>query len=597
MLALSLFLALQQIPGATATAADSAFTRDALLRGLAELTAAGATSDQRYVEQLQIWGLVDEAWRLAEQGARNAPAGTLADVIAANVLVELYRAGDAAGAERRLEELPEPLRDRIRGVLAMRFWEADSALALRLAGEIRGGLERARVLAHRAKYQSRDSAAARELLRRAIELARSDTAQAAAYHAKMWLYDLRGMGGAVTVGDLVAATAAELGNLRLARMQVVDVLIWKGDRAAAMPLLDTLFATAPHDTTQGSYYHRAVLHEMRGTRADSLRARALRDSAMARRPPTEQERAALRERRRWEAAHILHDLIRRGMVDSLAVAVQGVLEHERAAETLATAAEAARGILLWRRSYGPGLLPDSLIRWAERVHAGLWKATEGLGREARDSARVPMIGLLAEVDPERALRLARDSISVAPFRDRAMAAALARLAHTDADRAAREAGALEDFEARNVAYLELTARAVADGRLAAAADLAGRTAGGEPRVRAQLAVASAESKSGREAAARDRLARTLHLLDPTWRCEGLCVIPSPEGSPPAPPRGMNRHLILEFVLLALRADLRDELVDWAASQPDAGGRAAAWIVIAEAMSELRLGRFVVYPVH
>src|SRR5690606_17856581 len=166
-----------------------------------------------------------------------------------------------------------------------------------------------------------------------------------------------------------------------------------------------------------------------------------------------------------------------------------------------------------------------------------------------------------------------------------------------ADRAAREAGALRDPAARNVAYLELTERAVAGGRLAAAADFADRTAGGKPRVRARLAVASAEWESGREAAARDRLARTLPLLDPTWSCEGHCVVASPLGSPPAAPRGMNCYLILEFVLLALRADLRDELVDWAASQPDAGGRAAAWIVLAEATTKLRLGRIVAYPMH
>ena len=159
------------------------------------------------------------------------------------------------------------------------------------------------------------------------------------------------------------------------------------------------------------------------------------------------------------------------------------------------------------------------------------------------------------------------------------------------------AEALRDPEARNVAYLELTERAVAGGRLSAAAAFADRTADGEARVRAQLAVALAELAARRETAARDRLARTLPLLDPTWRCEGLCVIPAPEDSPSAAPRGMNRHLTLDFVLLALHVDLRDELVDWAASQPDAGSRAAAWIVLAEAMSELPLGRSVAYPVH
>jgi hypothetical protein len=205
--------------------------------------------------------------------------------------------------------------------------------------------------------------------------------------------------------------------------------------------------------------------------------------------------------------------------------------------------------------------------------------------------------LLAEVDPDRVLRTARDSISVPRFRERAIAAAVAVLARTDADRAAREAGALRDPEARNVAYLELTERAVAGGRLSAASDFAGRTAGGEPRVRAQLAVAQAEYEARRTAAARERIARTLPLLDPRWRCEGYCAVVGSEGDPPSALRGMDRDLILDFVLLALRADLRDELVDWAASQPDAGSRAAAWIVLAEAMSRLRLGRSVGYPMH
>jgi hypothetical protein len=530
MLAFSLLLALQQAAGAAAAAtpADSAFAREALTRGVQELRVDRMwILLDRYVAQLQVWGMVDEAWRLATLPVNGRFDAGGALYLAANVLTELYRAGDVEGARRRLDELPPGTRDQLAALVAERLVRTHAELAEALLAEIRQPAARATVHLARARREAarRDSAAAGAILRQAIESLQGDTTRSAAVRRRELLMELRRMGGAVTVAELVEAEEAAIGDPRQARLQVVRLLNAEGNRAAAAPLLDTLFAMAPRDTSTWAYYYRAQLHELRGTATDSAVARALRDSADAR-SLVEGDTAFLMSRRQDEARRILVNALH-ASPDSVVAAIGVLLSGSDAAEALMEAAEAVRYDLMapyggvdepvwWR-------LPDALIEAAISLYAELWRAAARLPGEEADSVRVELVRLLAELDAERALRTARDSIRIPRFRDRAIAAAVAVLARTDADRAAREAEALRDPEARNVAYLELTERAVAGGRLPAAAAFADRTADGEARVRAQLAVALAELAARREDAARARLARTLSLLAPMPRCRGIVL--------------------------------------------------------------------------
>lgn len=600
MLALSIFLALQQAAGAAAAAtpADSAYAHEVLRRGVAELAPDHWDLIGRYVAQLKAWGLVDEAWRLAMTAAQRPldVGGSLHP--AADLLAELYRAGDAEGARRRLDELPAATRDEVLAMIADGLAWTHAELAEALLAEIRRPAARAKVhLTHVRREAARDSAAARATLRELIDSLRGDTTRSAASQRRQMLLELRRMGGAVTVAELVDATEAALGDPQQARIQVVQILNAEGNRAAAAPLLDTLFAMASRDTSWYAHVYRAYLHELRGTAADSAAARALRDSADARFAAG--DTALLRGRQQDHARRVLFNSLH-ARPDSVAAAIRVVLSGSDAAEALITAAWVAWDHLALQ-SEGVGdraarPIPDSIRHRADALYTELWRGTAGLAAEAADSVRVLLVQLLAELDAERALRTARDSIRVPRFRDRAIAAAVASLARTDADRAAREAEALHDPAARNVAYLELTERAVAGGRLPAAAAFADRTADGAARVRAQLAVATAELAAGREDAARGRLARTLPLLDPIPRCAGHCV-PGTDYGPGLRPGSarLDAHTLRDFIAGSLQVGLRDELTQWAAAQPTAAGRAAAWVLIAEALSATRLRHFIPYP--
>lgn len=595
------FLVLQQAAGAAAapTPADSAFAREALRRGVAELAAGHWDLMGRYVAQLQAWGMVDEAWRLAMVVAQGPFDAGGSFHPAANLLTALYRAGDAEDARRRLDALPAGTRDHLAAMAAERLVGTHPELVETLLSEIRHPATRAKVHLARARREAaRDSAAARAMLREAIEQLSGDTTRSAAFQRRELLIELRRMGDAVTVAELVEAAEAAFGDRMQARRQVVRLLNAEGNRAAAAPLLDTLFAMASRDTSWFGHNYRADLHELRGTAADSAAARALRDSADARLFAAGVT-APLTSRQRDHARHILINALR-ARPDSVAAAIPVVLSGGDAAKTLLEAAWAARDYLaVLSRGAGEQVgrpLPDSIRHRADSLYTQLWRATAGLTAEEADSARVALVQFLAELDAERALRTASDSIRVPRLRDRAIAAAVASLARTDADRAAREAEALRDSAARNVAYLELTERAVAGGRFALAADFADRTADGEARVRAQFVVATAELAAGREDAARARLARTLPLLDPFPRCAEHCVPGIDLGDGLRPRSGvLDAQAILDFVAVSLRMGLRDELMEWAAAQPTAARRAATWVLTAEALRVARPGRLVPYP--
>jgi hypothetical protein len=111
--------------------------------------------------------------------------------------------------------------------------------------------------------------------------------------------------------------------------------------------------------------------------------------------------------------------------------------------------------------------------------------------------------------------------------------------------------------------------------------LANRAANGEPRIRAQLAVARAELAARRATEASMRVGRLLNDLDPRWRCrDDSCPAPASRRTSSS---GMERELIGEVVQLALRLDLADDLGNWARTRATAEQRAAAWLALAEAM--------------
>src|SRR5690606_23041376 len=159
---------------------------------------------------------------------------------------------------RRLDELPAATRDEVAAMVANHLAWAHPKLAEALLAGIRHPAARAKVHVARARRAAaRDPAAARATLEEAIEWLRGDTTRSVAFQRWQMLLELRRLDGAITVAELVEAAEAALGNPQQARIQVVQILAAEGNRAAAAPLLDTLFAMASRDTSWFGHYNRA----------------------------------------------------------------------------------------------------------------------------------------------------------------------------------------------------------------------------------------------------------------------------------------------------------------------------------------------------
>jgi len=123
---------------------------------------------------------------------------------------------------------------------------------------------------------------------------------------------------------------------------------------------------------------------------------------------------------------------------------------------------------------------DARIEFADFLSNELWRASDQLAVDARDSARVAVIALLVAFDEQQAVN-SYGQLQVLRMRDRAAAEIVQRMVNTDADAAAVLAEPLEDTIARNKAFSALAQRAVAGGRLVSATRFADRTVSGEAR--------------------------------------------------------------------------------------------------------------------
>ena len=234
------------------------------------------------------------------------------------------------------------------------------------------------------------------------------------------------------------------------------------------------------------------------------------------------------------------------------------------------------------------------MRFGRSVYDTTWQLVASRPSEGRDSVRVALVTLRATWDATGALAVARQ-LPTPRFRERAVAAAVVRLAPLDLDAAIAAAEPLSEAMARNVANEALAIQALSAGRLEEGGGFADRASGGEPRVRSQLAVARAYRAAGRPEEARRRVRATIALVDPVWF--GIPIRSVHTDSLPPAPVGMTNRVIGDVILLAVVLGLRDEVVAWAESQPDVERRAAARIVVVEAMSQWRLGWRPYYPMH
>lgn len=224
----------------------------------------------------------------------------------------------------------------------------------------------------------------------------------------------------------------------------------------------------------------------------------------------------------------------------------------------------------------------SQVEWSAWLLDRFWPLSAGLPQVARDSVRASFVGLLATLDPHAAVDSA-NAIARQPMRDRAVAEAIRAFAAIDVDSAAAIARTLREDAARNVAFIELTRRAIAGGRLDLAADLAASTAGGEARVQAQFELGNALAAGGRREGAATAIANALTALAPLPTRGGLWV-----GGQPGPER-MSPRLIHNVGRLAIELGLRDELIRWASRAAGPRVRAAAWTAVAEAVAQAALG--------
>jgi len=581
---LMLAIAVLQAPDVpqNATAQDSAYANEALARGLVELEHVVYPTDRtlprRFIRQLDVWGERELAWRIA---ARTDTAGVApADRTHYQTVLlalKLFTTSDTLVLDRRLSGFTQPVRDRVLESVSNSS-PCNSLTLSWLVSRIRSPMARAQVLARSGAScgHMQDTASRKRTLRAAVDLIRADTTTSARSTTLQWLVDLRSLGEAVTTPDLLQV-ASPGRNRWQAQYEVARLLVGGMDHAAALPLLDSVLAALPQNApTQ----FRIQIYEMRGTRADSAVAKTLRDSIRAASSRTPAGTRASRfsglsaQQGVWIA-------INRNDQGELAVALNEALHSGDTVEVLIDAAVRLRNRLEQQRRWRTERR-DSLKQLSAFLLNETMRITEQLTPVRRDSTRLAAIVLITQTDIDRALQHAESSLSTPRFRDRALAGVIHSLANTDADRAERLAVSLEDPISRDLVYPCLVERAIAGGRLSAAAALAERVAGNRARVRSQVAIAAAEVGVRRHASAKARISAILPAADPSPPCNEPCVTSSSLGTS-EPER--DRAVVRDLVLLSFRYGLQTELADWARTRETPEKRAAAWLALAEAKGQ------------
>jgi hypothetical protein len=596
MSALPIVLALVQLtmPPSRATAADSAHARAALDSVVVLLN----TSDSlrfnydllsRLVLQQATWRDTDTAWRLAWKYDSTAFLRKRWHyLLTTRLTVDLLRQRKYRDVGRRLRSLPGDARATIIAGLQNNMGNMSAEERRAIEPLATSPVARAHLLRARAvELQQRGNlAAARKSLAAAISLLRANNASA--YYGLQWAHDLQRVGGQLPVAELVELHLAAEGPSRTrasvlrARSKTARTLS-QYDRPTAVALADTILREIAGDTLGLPQFDRSELLRIRAAPGDSVHA----DSIRAR-----MDRAIQAAAGRVEPAGRRVDLMRSARArDTLALAQDlAALPAGQFSDELVLLAQFTASNL--RAPYPATFTPNAATSaFASFVFRTLWARSIDLAGTARDSARVHLIALLAAIDPAAALDSARVAVLTQPHRDRAIAEAIRGLAAVDAARAADAARPLQDAAARNVAYHELTRRAVAGGLLAEAGRYADATAEGEARVSALFALAKAHAAAREHPEAITRLRAALMELDAVPRCDGMCfVLPKPDTrSPP--------QLILDVVLLALELGLTRDLQTWATSQSNDQSRATAWLIQGEAIAHLRLGKYIIFPVH
>ena len=309
---LLLMLAVQSQPAVRATTADSAAARAALLQGLAAFDSVSTDTDQqstvvRYMEQLLVWNMKEEGGETVLRFDRaSTGAWRSTSIWAAYWLWLTLDAGDTLYSERFIATIPPAVKD-IQMAQAGQFlltginfppFRNNVPRVLWLEARISKPSQRAELMANRAQFVvlRRDSTAGRLLLRQAIRLTQSDTADM--WFTCKWMIALLKTGDPIPMDDIVRAATYTAGDVWSARRVVADELTDQGLSPLTRPF--TVVARIERLEAVARPESRMAIHFLRATPSDSSMAWAIQDSldaaAVARMtivpPPTATERAA-----------------------------------------------------------------------------------------------------------------------------------------------------------------------------------------------------------------------------------------------------------------------------------------------------------------
>ena len=567
----ALSLVLQQFaPSPADTAEARAYLANALDDSPAVVRSVTVNGvEHPLIHQLWKWGLRSEAIEAAvgfdARAARRTPESAIE--FRRTIAQLMLEAGDTIAILTLIAAASPEDRDLLRASIVNGGADGHD-FARSLESMIERPDVRATVLYYRAQRllhgQSPDTTIARATLSEAIQLAQLVDASHQRSTLFYWLAQLRELGAAVSVSDLLSATGAV--DPWVARFQVAGTLARSGDRGEATPLLDALVLEAAWSGWNRRPLMLAHVYELRGTSRDSASADVLYDSAQTLGGLIRSSTGAIQQR-------VQDTWVRRDT---------SLLRQVLAAETVPL--ESLRNLLQQssalltpqvgsRPDDRASAFADMALRHTER-HLNYRSGTE------RDSLAMWLVQLRARLDVSTALMEA-GRIETDALRERALAAAAVRLAQVDADSARRIAESLSDDLARDLLYPVLALRAVEGGRLPVAEDLATRIPSSQERVRVWYALAAANWREGRRESAM-QLDSALKLLDPRESCQH-CVVAVGLGEPPPVWQGTRSMLIDAILDLAVRQLSEDDLEAWASSQVDVERRVWAHVKLAGAL--------------
>ena len=596
---LPLFLILVQGIGqpSKATKADSVYVRTMLDSATVNVAAETGRrlSDVEYmlVDQIVIWRGADAAWEFARKlDQRKLPNEHF---YAARFLATLMHGGKREKSRELLLGLSAPEREPIVARLPNFMGTIPPDIAPLLDSLTTSAIVRADRLFRQAvglrQNPIRNLAAARDTMRRAIEVLRSTGRE---HYPLEWAIELIRMGERIPVSKLIEMGITEDPNTREASARVAKIMgihyvanrLFNLDARLASSIADTLLRELPNDTTTFARIITADLLQKRAAPGDSAAAAKIRDLLRARSPKPPAHRVNF--------DYELHEQFRVAIRKRDTELLDSVLVRWRESGRPAGALAAAASAIPTSSWYRDAALPQDEREWSNTAIKRLWIASAVMPPTARDSARFELIKLLAQLDPFAALDSARRVISSQPTRDRARAEAIRRLANIDVHLAEREALTLNDKTARDATYRVLTSTAIAGGRLQDArrfADLISR--GSTAWISSQYALAQTAARMGAGAEVVQRIRAVLMHLSAVPECSGCVMeVGAPERAP-----GHFRREIIDILSVALQHDLHSEINRWALGQTSASARIWAWLEISQAMSFVKLGLYPSVPIH